>query len=145
MSHVVSIKTKIQDLDALDAACAELGLELVRGQQTYKWYGTWVGDHPLPEGFTEESLGKCSHAIRIPGNPQAYEIGVVQDPNDPEAHLLLWDFWRGGYGLERVAGKDCRNLVQEYVFAVTEQQMGHEWSIARETTPEGEMLLTLTQ
>ena len=45
MSHVVTVELDIPDLDGLDAACRMLGTaELVRGQQTYRWWGEFVGD-----------------------------------------------------------------------------------------------------
>lgn len=78
MSHTVEIKDLlIRDLAALGRAATRLGLELVMGQTNYRWYGTVVGDHPFPTGFTNQDIGKCEHAIRIPNQPDAYEIGIV--------------------------------------------------------------------
>ena len=77
MSHIAEVNLLVQDLNALHRACQRLGLELVRGQQTYCWYGRSVGDYALPVGFAKEDLGTCEHAIRIPGNDRAYEIGIV--------------------------------------------------------------------
>jgi hypothetical protein len=114
MSHVATIEIEIRDLDALDAAARSLGLELVRGQTTYKWYGRHVGDYPLPAGFTREDLGRCDHAIRVPGNNQAYEIGVVKRRDGRPGYVLLWDFWRGGYGLVEKVGENANRLKQAY-------------------------------
>lgn len=134
MSHVATIDIEIRDLDALDAACKRLGLELVCGQTTYKWFGRHVGDYPLPEGFTAKDLGKCDHAIRIPGKPKAYEIGVVERRDGKPGYALQWDFFAGGKGMQKVAGDDCAKLQQAYAteaakaaavaqgFSVTEQQ-----------------------
>lgn len=92
MSHIAKIELEINDLAALRAAANNLGYEFKENQQTYAWYGVWVGDAPLPDGITEEELGKCSHALRVPGCK--YEIGVVQKGQN---YILLWDFWhRGG-------------------------------------------------
>jgi hypothetical protein len=113
MSHVSTFELEVNDLDALDSACKQLGLELVRGQKQYRWYGRSVGDYPLPAGFTEQDLGKCDHAIRIPGNPNAYEIGVVKNRNG-RGYQLLWDFWQGGYGMQAKVGKDGEKLKQQY-------------------------------
>jgi hypothetical protein len=41
MSHVVSLNFYIDDLDCLETACKNLGLELRRGQKEYKWFGEW--------------------------------------------------------------------------------------------------------
>lgn len=113
MSHVTSIEVVIKDLASLKAACADIGLEFLENQQTYRWYGHHVGDYPIPAGFKVEDLGKCLHAIGVKGNKNAYEIGVVKNPNG-EGYLLLWDFWSGGYGLQDVVGKDCKNLTHAY-------------------------------
>lgn len=117
MSHVAQISMEIKDLDALAAACKDLGLELVRNQHTYKWYGYSVGDYPLPEGFTAEDLGKCDHAIRVPGNPSAYEIGVVRNRTG-NGYVLLWDFWQGGYGMQARVGDHGEKLKQGYTVHV---------------------------
>ena len=69
-------------------------------QPTYRWYGQWVGDyiHNIPQGFTQDDLGKCTHAIRVPG--ATYEIGVVRRGSK---YLLLWDFYGAG-GLQQYLG-----------------------------------------
>jgi hypothetical protein len=108
MSHVAKIELVIQDLETLKQACQRLNLELMENQQTYKWYGRYVGDAPLPEGFTPEDLGKCHHAIRVEG--ASYEIGIVQRQ---EKYHLLWDSWSSG-GLERVLGPGAGRLKQAY-------------------------------
>ena len=74
MSHISKIELVIKDLEALKTACKRMGFEFREGQKTYQWYGRWVGDSPMPEGVTEEELGKCNHAIHVPG--AKYEIGL---------------------------------------------------------------------
>jgi hypothetical protein len=108
MSHVSKIELEIKDLGTLAAACKRLGIELRKGQRQYKWFGSYIGDHPLPEGFTQSDLGKCDHAIHVPG--AEYEIGVVRRGN---SYILLWDFWRSG-GLEEKLGKNAGLLKQAY-------------------------------
>lgn len=122
MSHVVSIDVEIRDLEALAVAAKKLGLELVLGQKTYRWYGQHVGDYPMPIGFTAADLGKCEHALRIPGNASAYEIGVVARKDGRPGFQLVWDFWAGGRGLEAVAGKDCCHVRREYATAAARLQ-----------------------
>lgn len=119
-SHIARVQTVIRDLDMLESACRLRGLELVRGQTSYRWYGRSVGDYALPEGYTVEQLGRCTHAIRVPGNRQAYEIGVVARPNG-DGFDLLWDFYQGGGGLESLVGKDCGGLLEAYHFGAVEQ------------------------
>lgn len=121
MSHVSCIETEIKDLDALEAAAATIGMELVRGQTTHNWYGTWVndyhgGDAAYHHGIKPADYGKCHHAIRIPGKADAYEVGVVQ--MEDGTFRLVWDFWAGGCGLEEKIGKGGAQLLQGYSMAV---------------------------
>jgi hypothetical protein len=120
MSHIAKVDVEITNLDALETACKAIGLELVRGQQTYRWFGESDEDAPLPDGFTVEDLGHCEHAIRIPGDYRckgvrlgrdleyvgyaAYEIGVVKRRDGRPGYLLLWDHWAGGCGLMDFVG-----------------------------------------
>lgn len=65
MSHVATIDIEITNIGDLMEACKDLGLEFVAGQQTYNWYGSHLGDYPLPPGFEEHDLGRCEHAIKL--------------------------------------------------------------------------------
>ena len=111
MSHVAKVDVEITNLDDLAAACKRIGLELVRGQQTYEWYGRSMGDGSIPEGFSAEDLGTCDHAIRIPeGHPihetfeRPYEIGVCKRRDGKPGFTLLWDYFCGGFGLWEFLG-----------------------------------------
>lgn len=121
MSHVTSIKVKIASLDALKSAAEALGLEFHEGQKTFRWYGRHVGDYPLPEGFSKEDMGKCEHALSIPGNKGAYEIGVCKARDGSDNYELLWDFWGGGFGLEERVGEGAMKLCEEYSVAYAKQ------------------------
>jgi len=104
MSHVTLIDLFITDLDSLEKACERLGLELVRGQKTFKWYGQWVGDYKgrdaaYRQGVDTKDYGKCEHAIRVKGNARAYEIGLVARTDGKPGYRLVWDNWAGGHGL----------------------------------------------
>ena len=128
MSHIAEVNLLVQDLNALQRACQRLGLELVPGQQTYRWYGRAGGDYPLPVGFAKDELGTCEHAIRIPGNDQAYEIGIVTRRDGKPGYALLWDFYQGGYGLVEHVGEQAERLQQMYALEVllsTVEQMNH--------------------
>jgi hypothetical protein len=125
MSHVVDLKIEIDDLDALQLAAARVGLELRRDQKTYGWWGTSVGDYPLPEGMTAEELGKCAHAIGIPGMAgangasllpsQCWEVGVVESKEKPGTYRLIYDFFgNNGKRLEKLAGARCAELRKFY-------------------------------
>lgn len=123
MSHVVAIDLEVKDLDALAKACKNLGLELALGQKTYRWYGRSVGDYPLPAGFTASELGRCEHAIKIPGNQSAYEIGVVKRKDGRPGYTLLWDFWSRGFGMQDKAGDNCGLLRQGYTTQVSKKHL----------------------
>ena len=108
MSHISKIELRIQSLEDLKLACNHLGLEFRENQKTYRWFGRWVGDVALPEGIREEDLGKCDHAIHVPG--AQYQVGVIKREND---FLLLWDSWKVG-GLTKVLGENAGKLKQAY-------------------------------
>lgn len=109
MSHISRIEVEIHSLEDLKSACAQLGFQFMESQATYSWYGSYIGDQTLPEGITEDRLGKCDHAIKVPGCD--YEIGVVKVPGGH--HILLWDSWHRG-GLEEKLGKNAGFLKQAY-------------------------------
>lgn len=127
MSHVVSISVEIRDLHALQKACQRLGWTLQHGQQTYRWFGRWMDDSPIPAHlFTPERaatlqalpreerieamnefLGRCDHAIAVPGCQ--YEIGLK---NYGDHYQLAWDFWEGP--MNRAMGTGGGPLLQAY-------------------------------
>lgn len=145
MSHVVEISTEIKDLEALSVACEKLDLELVRDQETYKWWGHSVGDYPLPtheDGtpYTEEELGKCSHAIRVKNNPEAYEVGLVKTKT---GYRLLYDYYGGGKGLMRKIGDNADTLTQRYAVEVATRQARRQGMTVTETLgTDGKIRLT---
>lgn len=106
--HVAAIDLEIKSLDALRLACTRLGFEFREGQTSYAWWGRWMGDYALPEGVSKEDLGKCDHAIHVPG--ASYEVGVAMRGG---SWRLLWDSWETG-GLEKALGTDCQRLKQAY-------------------------------
>lgn len=129
MSHVTTIDIEIRDLDSLAAACDRCGLELVRDQKTYHWYGESVGDTALPAGFTVEDLGKCDHAIRVKppaaghepigkNGDKPYEIGVVRRRDGRPGFTLHIDEWCDGFGLIALCGKGGDKLKQLYATTV---------------------------
>jgi len=113
MSHVTVVNIQIKDLAALALACQRLGLSLNLNQRNYKWYGIFVGDY-REAGVNPAEMGECDHAIKVVGNPDAYEIGIAAKNGAPGIFELRYDFYGGGNGLETVVGKRCNRLVEEY-------------------------------
>jgi hypothetical protein len=142
MSHVAVIEIEVTDLAALAAACQRLRFAFRENQKTYKWYGRWEGDYPLPEGFSQEDLGKCDHAIRVPGAD--YEVGVAKARRKP-GYQLLWDFWSQG-GLTEKLGQKGEKLVQAYGVEKAKREARRQGFSVYETTREdGSVRLTLTR
>ena len=110
--HVVTVKTELNNLQAIKNACLKMGWQFCQGQTTYKWVGTWVDDSPVPRLLFEDEaeynrvvqmtreerrrympgvLGKCTHAIKIPGAEG--EIGIIQRGN---LYIPIWDYFAHG-------------------------------------------------
>lgn len=139
MSHIVKIETKIKDLVALKLACKSLGFEFVEGQRTYAWFGRWVGDTPMPEGLKVEDLGKCTHAIRVPG--AKYEVGVMSTSSGYE---LRWDYFSSGGLLARLGGQKAGRLVQAYAVEKTKREASRRGQVVKtQTLSDGSVKLTL--
>jgi hypothetical protein len=63
----------------------------------------------LPKNTKIEDLGKCDHAIKVPG--ASYEVGVVEMPDG--TYALRYDLWSSG-GLDAKLGKNAGFLKQAY-------------------------------
>jgi hypothetical protein len=115
-----------------------LGFTWREGQRNFKFWGSIVGDHPLPLGFKKEEMGHCEHAIGIPGT--TWEVGVVHrrkaDGTPDEGYTLLFDFF-GSQGrpiLEALGGEQAHKFVQEYAAqqsVLLAQKKGHTGQILR--------------
>lgn len=111
MSHITKIQMSEKlDLPTIRQMCKDMGFTFMEGQTTYKWYGRYVGDTPLPEGTKVEDLGKCDHAIKVPGC--SYEVGVSKVDNHWE---IKADFWYEG-GLDKALGPAGGKLTAAYGF-----------------------------
>lgn len=100
MSHMSTIELEVKDIDVLSRACSRMGLHLVKGQKTFKWYG--------------RQDGRCDHAISIPG--AQYEIGVTRKDNQYELTCDYYD-----RGLLQAIGENGRKLKQSYAVEKTRQ------------------------
>jgi len=148
ISHIATIEIQIDSLDALKAACKELGVEFIEGKTTYKWFGGVLGDYPLPKGMTKDTLGKCAHVIRVPG--VSYEVGVVRLPDGK--YTLAYDFWgiRGnaehdGHKLKEKFGDQLGVLVQRYaVQRATREAQLKGCRVMRRVQPNGSIRLEIS-
>ncbi len=136
MSHVTTIDAHESfEIPALKQMCENQGWEWLEGQLTYKWFGRHVGDFPLPDGFAVDEMGKCDHAIRVPG--AKYEIGVVRKNGQWK---LIYDFWdsslkdklcgtRNGFARDENAGllKQAYNKAKAHVAC---WQKGKIWALS---------------
>ena len=137
MSHLVSVDVEFDDLSALGGGCTSIGWEFLEGQTTYKYAGYWADDSPVPDGiwspeqtatvramshaerkaWMEAHLGRCEHAIRVPG--ANYEVGIVRKHNGK--WTMLWDWWSAGGLLAPMGGQDGRVLKRAYAAERTKQ------------------------
>jgi len=124
MSHVAVQETKagepmFADLEALQMAARMCGLRLVE-RSTYHWYGRHVGDYPLPPGMSADELGRNARFVLeadperfadygLPPHARPYDLGLVEDPNNPGAFVPVYDFWAEGMGLHRFIGPPVRD------------------------------------
>lgn len=151
MSHVASVELEVDDLASLKEAAKSMGLEFVADQKTFKWFGRFMDDYNGANaahlhGINPKDYGKCLHAIRIPGNDKAYEIGVVKRADGKPGYQLVWDFFQGGYGLQKVIGQDGGLLKQSYAVMRAKKEMLRKGYRATTTKDaKGNMFLTFTE
>lgn len=120
----------IKDLEALRSACKDLGCTFIPNKHDYKWWGSHVGDYPLPEGMTKEEMGKCNHAIKVPGAD--WEIGVVKE-KDGKSHKLIYDFYGGeGQKIHKVCGENLGKLKQRYTIDALKNKVKDKKKIKEE-------------
>ena len=97
MSHISKIELEVKDLAVLSQACSRLGLEFIRGQRQFRWYGQDAA---------------CEHVIKVPGAD--YEIGVVREKHKYELNCDFYD-----RSIEKIIGRQGGLLKQAYAVAKT--------------------------
>ena len=139
MSHVSTIDVDVKDLNAVRRMCEREGWEFRENQKTYGWYGQSVGDYPIPEGVSVEDLGKCDHAIHIPGCD--YEVGLIHKQGSH--YTVIADLWSGG-GLEKHVGEDCGRIKQLYALEKAKIEAKKKGYLCREqAAKDGSIILTV--
>lgn len=131
MSHLIEVDTtKIVSLDLFESACESLGLELVRGQETFR-------------SFRRE---RCSHAVRVPGDEKAYEIGLIETTTEGGEVGFALGYDHDMFGIpsnapiREAAGRRCEKLIQAYVEKCVERVVRRKRARVRRSRPVPERL-----
>lgn len=127
MSHVAMQETKPGEPMFMDMEALELAAKMCKGRlvkrNTYNWWMSHVGDYPLPKGVNKDDLGTNAvfvfeidpeHYAELGisnSGKKPYDIGFLEDPNNPGCFVPIYDFYAGGYGLESAIGKPLFNDV----------------------------------
>ena len=125
MSHFTTIQTQIRDVDALEAACAELGVELLRDAQA--------------RGYsTQHTPGEL--VIRLKG---PYDIAANRATGqEGEAYTLTTDWWNGH--VEKEVGPNYGRLLQLYGVHKTLQEASRKrLRVTRHNETDGSIRLCL--
>jgi len=145
MSHIRQMKGQFKNIKHLMNAAEKCGLERI-DKNTYQWYGSWIGDHVTPEGWTPQEFknqaGKCDFALKVRGERDAYEIGVVQRNGKYE---LLYDDWgnQGQLLIDKI-GYGGKELTEEYNIAHSTALARKEGlRVKRSTNAQGKKTLVL--
>lgn len=126
MSHITDIELKILDLNALKAACREVGVTFNEGAETFTSY--------------QDGL-KCEHSITSPWG--RYQIGVLK-AKDGKGYTLAWDSYCQ-YETVKKLGEGLEKLKQAYgVCKATIEARARGWSVHRQNLPNGTIKLVMT-
>lgn len=122
MSHFTTIQTQIKDIDALQDACVELDLELIRDAEA--------------RGYsTAKRLG--DYVIRLKG---PYDIALNQLPDG--TYDLTTDWWKGHVSKE--VGPNYGRLLQLYgVHKTIREARSRRLRVTRKAQTNGTIKLTL--
>jgi hypothetical protein len=123
MSHFTQIQTRITDIEALRAACAELGLEVVENAQA--------------RGFGRNQRSG-QHVIRLAG---PYDVAV--NPTDDGEFALETDLWQGH--VEKELGPGLGRLRQLYgVHKATAEAKRRGLRVRRRALADGRIRLAVS-
>jgi len=123
MSHFTTIQTQIRDVAALEDACAELGVELLRNAEA--------------RGYaTQTRHGDLVIQLRGP-----YDIAAIRSETH-DAYELTTDWW-GGH-VEKEVGPDYGRLIQLYgVHKTIREAQKKRLRVTRRQESDGSIKLTL--
>ena len=122
MSHFTTITTQIKDVEALRAAVAEMGLQLI--------------PNAVARGFYQQTLNG-EYVIRLKG---PYDIAVNRQSD--QTYGLTTDWWDGH--VEKEVGKGFGRLLQLYgVHKASMEARKKGFSVQRRSQPNGSIKLVL--
>lgn len=123
MSHFTTIQTLVRDAEALEDACAELGVELLRDAEA-RGYANQIRHGDL--------------VIRLNG---PYDIAANRSDTD-DAYELTTDWW-GGH-VEKEVGPEYGRLLQLYgVHKTIREAQKKRLRVTRRQESDGSIKLTL--
>lgn len=130
MSHIATVQTEFRDIEAVATAAQHIGLEFDRNATSFRWYAG--------------QRSTCNGVLRVPGNPQAHEVGLVKQADG--SYAAQYDPWQGGYGLEKLAGKNLMTLRNEYAATVAVRQLARQgYRVTRQIDKQGRLQLVATK
>lgn len=106
MSHIITSKLTIKDINILEQAAKKFGLVLNRNKKTYRT-------------IYHKGYSKCAHALSLEKAPKACEIGVVENQDGNGYHLRLE---ADDSRLLRAIDYDLKNLEAAYVEKMLENE-----------------------
>lgn len=122
MSHFTTIKTEIKDIEALRAACAEMGLSLAENAEA-RGYGS--------------NRTRAEYVVRLKG---PYDIAL--NKNKEGSYALTADWW-GGH-VEREVGSQAGRLLQLYgVHKATREARRRGYTVQRQGLKDGAIKLMI--
>ena len=122
MSHFATIKTQIKDIDALQCACRELGVELLAKTQARGYGG---------------NLRRGDYVIRLKG---PFDIAVNHQKDGTFG--LTTDWWAGH--VEKEVGANYGRLLQLYgVNKASREARRKGYTVARSTLKDGSIKLAI--
>jgi len=128
MSHWTDIQIEIRDLGALNDACREMQLELVRAA---------VGQKVQARGYAGATI-ECDALVRLKG---PYDVALIRQPDGQYKAQVDW--WRGH--AEKEIGKNAGRLSQLYgTHKVTRDMRAKGYNVARNVDSKGVIRLSIT-
>lgn len=146
MSHVVSIKTELTDLAAVQAACAELGLVFHENKNRIRWFGKWMNDYSGADaayklGIKPEQYGTADHVIEVPGC--RYDIGLLKNP-ETGGYKLYFDYFGEGQKIQAALGNNGQKLLQYYAAHKATIECKKKGWLVKRTQENGNLKLQVT-